>query len=254
MLGCKQEHSSAMLQSQDVRLVKPRVLATSKIIDTSVFVSAELRMDGIEIYMTSDGTEPSINSKLYTQPLQISEPGIYKFKAYHREWQESETETITLLRKGISADTIIWSSKPHVKYSGKGINTLVNNNKASVNYMDPEWVGFDSNANAITVFKEKTFIKTLDIGYLNNPSAWIFPPEQIEIFISENGLDFVALEKLNLSPLTSGKDQRVETIQMTINKTVKAIKVEVKNVKEIPSWHEGAGKTAWLFMDEWIFN
>jgi len=254
MLGCKQEHHSAMLQSQDVRLVKPRVTTTNQIIDTSVILSAELRMDGVKIYLTSDGTEPTDKSNEYAQPLKITEPGVYKFKAFHSEWKESETETITLIRKGKSVDAIIWVSKTNSKYNGRGVNTLINNAKARVNYMDPEWMGFDSIVSAITVFKEKTHVKTLDIGYLNNPTAWIFPPEQIQIFVSYDGLGFVAKEKLNLIPLSHMTDQRTEAIQIPINEDVKAIKVEVKNVKEIPSWHEGSGNVAWLFMDEWIFN
>ena len=254
MVGCKQEQTNDLLQSHDVRLVKPRVTATNQIIDSSVIVSAELRMEAVKMYMTSDGSEPSENSKLYVQPLQITEPGIYKFKAFHSEWQESETEIITLIKKGKSVDSIIWLSEANSKYSGRGIKTLVNNTKARVNYMDPEWVGFDTIAKAITVFKEKTFIKTLDIGYLNNTGAWIFPPEQIQVFVSYDGVGFVAKEKLNLNPLAQGTDQRVETIQLLINEAVKAIRIEVKNVAEIPEWHEGNAKTAWLFMDEWIFN
>jgi len=254
LVGCKQKSPSILLQSQDVSLVKPRVTATNQIIDSSVIVSAELRMGAVKIYMTSNGDDPSEASELYTAPLHVAQPGVYKFKAYHPKWKSSETETIVLIKKGKSVASINWQTKPNTKYNGRGVNTLINNSKASVNYMDPEWMGFDSIVSAITVFKEKTHIKTLDIGYLNNPTAWIFPPEQIQVFLSHDGLGFVAKEKLNLDPLSQMIDQRTETIQISINEDVKAIKVEVINVKEIPSWHEGSGNTAWLFMDEWIFN
>tara|TARA_B110000093_G_scaffold9279_1_gene8862 strand:- start:9218 stop:10018 length:801 start_codon:yes stop_codon:yes gene_type:complete len=252
--GCNQRIKSKLLQQQTVQLVKPRLTVSNLIIDSSVVVAAELKMKDVKIYLTSDGSEPNENSKLYKQQLEITVPGIYKFKAFHPEWKVSETEIVEFIKKGKSVDTIIWETKPHEKYQGQGLNTLVNNSKAMVNFMDPEWMGFDATAKAKIVFEDMTDIKSFDIGYLNDPASWIFPPEKISVLVSYDGALFVEKEKRNIASLKQTIDQRMETISIPINEKIRAIKVEVKNIEIIPSWHEGAGSSAWLFMDEWVFN
>ncbi|MGB0881048.1 MAG: chitobiase/beta-hexosaminidase C-terminal domain-containing protein [Polaribacter sp.] len=252
--ACKQEKTNTLLQDKDIQLVSPRVTVSNLIIDSLVTLKAELKMNGIKIYYTDDGSEPTKNSKLYEQPLEIVSPGVYKLKAFHPAWKMSETETVEFVKKGKPIDTIIWETNYHQKYKGKGANTLINNRKAMVGFMDSEWLGFDTIARATAMFKDITDVKSLHIGYLNNPAAWIFPPEQINVFVSYDGKSFVEKEKLKLPPLQQAINQKMETISISINKKVKAIKIEVKNVEEIPSWHQGVGNPAWVFMDEWIFN
>ena len=254
VFGCKPEKTNNLLQHQDIQLVKPRITVSNLIIDSLVILKAALKMKGVKIYFTADGSEPSENSTLYKQPLEIVSPKIYTFKAFHPEWKASETATVEFVKKGKSIDSFIWETNYHKKYKGQGINTLVNNRKAMVNFMDSEWLGFDTIARATARFKDVNYIKSIDIGYLNNPAAWIFPPEQINVFVSYDGKNFVEKERINIPPLKETVDQKMETISIRIDEKVKAIKVEVKNIEEIPSWHQGAGRTAWIFMDEWIFN
>jgi len=252
--GCNQEKANQFLQSQDIQLVKPRVKATNKIIDSSVVITAELKIDDVKIYFTSNGEEPTEKSEIYTKPIVVNKASVYKLKAYHSQWKKSETEIIKLLKKGKTVDSIIWISSVNQQYSGKGEETLINHTKAGISYLGKEWMGFDTIIKAITIFKEKTFIKSIDIGYLNNPGAWIFPPKKVIIYVSDDGETFALKKELLLAPLKQLVDQKMESIQLIINQKVKAIKIEIENVNEIPDWHDGAGKNAWIFMDEWIFN
>jgi len=254
LISCKQKETKPLLQGQKVQLVKPRVSVSNQLIDSTVTISAELRVDNIKIYYTSNGEEPSKNSKLYKQQIKISEPGIYKFKAFHTSLKESETETVEIIKKGHAVESIVWNTQPNKKYNGKGKKTLINNSKATVSFTNKEWVGFDTIAKAAVFFKEKIFIKSIDIGYLNNPGSWIFPPQQITTHISSDGITFIEKEVLNIKPLEEMSDQKIENIRLLIDQEIKAIRIEVKNTQEIPSWHEGKGNSAWIFMDEWIFN
>ena len=181
-------------------MAKPRITVSNLIIDSSVTVKAELKMKGVKIYFTTDDSEPNETSKLYEQFLEIKTPGIYKFKAFHSAWKTSETEAVEFIKKGKPVDTIIWETEPNQKYRGQGLNTLVNNTKARINYMDSQWVGFDTIARATTMFKDITEIKSIDIGYLNNPAAWIFPPEKISVFISYDGINFHRKRKISYKP------------------------------------------------------
>jgi hexosaminidase len=253
VLTCKSQAKKVLLQSKDIQLVSPRIEVINQIIDSVGFITAELKINNVQINYTDNNKEPNKNSKLYTMPIKVSEPGVYKFKAFHKNWKSSDTEKVEFIKKGKSVDSIIWLSVFNNKYKGKGKKTLINHIKAKVDYMDSQWLGFDTVAQSIIVFKKLTHLQTVSIGYLNNPDAWIFPPEHIQILLSKDGVTFFEKKEFELKKIHHRVDQRVESYSLKIDEDVMAIKFEIKNLQKIPGWHDGAGKKAWLFMDEWIF-
>lgn len=248
LLSCKQQPRIEFLQQNSVSLAQPRVIANKTFIDSFVTIQAYLKVKDVAIHYTSNGEVPSLNSEKYTQPIKVSNPGIYKFRAFHNNWKPSEVTEIELFKKGISAEAILWHTKASEKYIGQGSQTLINQTKATLNFTDNQWVGFDSVAVATVMFKEKTFIKLVTISYLNDVSSWIFPPESIEVVVNND-------KKIkSLIPLKEGVDKKNETLSVPIETEVFSLKIQVNNLQSIPEWHEGKGQKAWLFMDEFIFN
>ncbi|MCL6296169.1 chitobiase/beta-hexosaminidase C-terminal domain-containing protein [Jejuia spongiicola] len=246
--SCKHETQTNFLQKSSISLAQPRVIANKTFIDSFVTIKAGLKVEDVDIYFTSNGDEPSLISQKYSQPIQASKPGVYKFKAFHRDWKPSESTAITLLKKGLSANSILWHTNASEKYKGQGTITVINQTKASLNFTDREWVGFDTTAIATIQFNKKVFIKSLTVSYLSDPASWIFPPENIEIFVDND-------KKVNpVTPLKGFVDKNNETISIPIEAEIKSLKIEVKNLQSIPEWHEGKGQKAWLFIDELIFN
>ena len=99
------------------------------------------------------------------------------------------------------------------------------------------------------MFKEKKYIKSITVSCLNDVASWIFPPEEIIVYINKDKKASKLIETKN-----SPSDKENQAIIIPINAEVASLKVEIKNLKSIPEWHEGKGQKAWLFMDEWIFN
>lgn len=254
LIGCKKNEINSLLQQNEIQLVKPRILASNKIIDSTVTLSAEIMMDKVQIFFTDNGMEPTEESLSYREPILISEPATFKFKAFHPEWKPSEIAEINFINKGHDVDSIVWLDSLNEKYKGQGSRTLINHTKASNNFTDKEWMGFDSPVSMIFIFNENTSISSIDIGYLNHPGSWIFPPYKITIYISYNGLDFIEKSSNELPVPIPVSDAVEETFSIPFNKSVKGLKLEFENVSQIPDWHEGVGNKAWLFMDEIIFN
>lgn len=248
ILGCKQDAPKVFLQKNTIALAQPRVIANKTFIDSFVTIQADLKVKEVAIHYTSNGDEPSLTSKAYKAPIQVSTPGIYKFKAFHKDWKPSEVTEIELFKKGISAQTMLWHTKASDKYSGQGPETLINQNKASLNFTDKEWIGFDSVAVATVNFKEKMYLKSVTISYLNDVGSWIFPPERVMLFINR------VKKEVSINPLEKSVDKKNETVKIPIEAEVKSLKIQINNLQAIPEWHEGKGQKAWLFMDELIFN
>lgn len=254
LVGCKQGSQLELLQQNEIQLVKPRLMSSNKIIDSTVSLTADLKLDQVKIFYTDNGQEPTEESILYQEPILIASPSVYKFKAFHPYWKASETEEIKFIKKGYDVDSIIWLHPLNNQYSGRGAKTLVNHTKANNNYLDKEWLGFDKPVGLICKFEKMTQLSSIDIGYLSHPGAWIFPPEEISIYVSQDGIDFRKISD-EVVPVVQGfKDASLATHRIEVNEAVLAIQLSFQNVQNLPEWHDGAGNGAWMFMDEIIFN
>jgi len=250
--SCKNEEPKVnYLQKEQVQLVQPRILASTTLIDSFVIIKADRIIEGTELFYSNDGSEPTKNSTQFTGEIIVKEPKEFKFRAFHNKFKPSEMTTLKLYKKGHSASEIQWFTQANEKYTGSGASTLINDKKGSLQFNSPQWMGFDTIANASVKFDKKTTIKTIDIGYLNDPGSWIFPPSEIEIIVNNNATNKLIFK---LEPIGGMMDKTMTSFSVPINTEVSTISISVKNLQQIPDWHDGKGNKAWLFMDEWIFN
>ena len=250
VIGCKKDEVKVdYLQKEDVQLVQPRIIASTTVIDSFVTINADRLTEGTLLFYTDDGTEPTEQSTKFSGEIEIKEPKELKFKAFHNKFKASETASFKLYKKGHTVSDIKWFTNPNERYEGSGTTTLIDHKKGSLDFNSPLWVGFDTIAKASVTFDKKTTIKSIDIGYLNDPGSWIFPPSEIEIILNnKNKLTF------QLEPLTGMVDKAMMSFNIPMDKAVSTLEITVKNLDQIPDWHDGKGSKAWLFMDEWIFN
>ncbi|MDC8006162.1 chitobiase/beta-hexosaminidase C-terminal domain-containing protein [Aureisphaera galaxeae] len=248
-LGCSEKKESTFVQEQAIPLTQPRIQTTNQMIDSTVTITADLRMEGVELRYTSDGSEPTMASSLYYAPIVTDHPGTYSFRAFHPHWKPSETASITVYEKGHIPTRTAWQTQANAQYPGMGTGTLVNNTKASLSFRDKQWVGFDTIASATAYFENKPFIKKMTVSYLFDTKSWIFPPEKVMVSINEK--DTITMD----IPLASETDPAgLRDIGISINQEVSSIKIQLYPTAQLPEWHPGKGNKAWLFMDEWIFN
>ncbi len=246
--GCAKKEKTHFLRTQEVALAQPRLEVSSTIIDSTITLKADLRMEGVYIFYTDNGDDPTRKSQFYEKPLQIDKEGTYKFKAFHLDWKASDVASVTLYKKGYTPSTVDWNTQPNDKYPGVGDRTLMNNQKAVLDFMDKQWVGFDTIAKASVAFEKMTYIESVTLGYLVDTKSWIFPPT--EVLLCLNKKDTLRMDV----PQVEGEHKAIEDVRINIGKDIEQLEVIVKNNTELPEWHPGKGLKAWLFMDEWIFN
>ncbi|WP_420571864.1 hypothetical protein [Kordia sp.] len=249
--GCtkKKKETAEFLQKGNIKLVKPRIEVSNTIIDSFVTLTSKTNMDNSTIHYQKNSKSVLQSSTKITDTIFAKKADTYNFRAFHPDWQSSDLTTIKLYKKGIAPSKITWKTSANKKYKGQGETTLTNNKKASLQFRDLEWIGFDSIAKATVSFPEKTYIKSLTIGYLVDTKSWIFPPESIMIVIDKKPF----LTK-TFHTLTSKDILKLDDIKIPIKKECNTITIQVNNLQKLPNWHAGKGLKAWLFMDEWIFN
>ncbi len=93
-------------------------------------------------------------------------------------------------------------------------------------------------------------ISSITAGFLQDQARWIFMPINVEFLTSLDGVDYMNITNNLCQGLE--KDSRVLKVLARANYPgLKAqyIKIKAKN-SILPQWHPGAGKGAWLFVDE----
>ncbi len=83
---------------------------------------------------------------------------------------------------------------------------------------------------------------------------WIFLPTEVIIELSTDGQNFIAAEGMRPDLLTLREPVAIDYNHVRINAKARYIRIIAKNRGVCPEGHPGAGKKAWLFLDEVMIN
>ncbi len=142
--------------------------------------------------------------------------------------------------------------QPHNKYSGRGALSLHDEKLGGRQFNDGFWLGYEGNDLSATIDLGKVQqIERVVVGTLQDAPSWIFFPEYVEVSWSADGKNYADPIRLEVGALKDKSRTLIKRITMQKeNVHGRYIKVLVKNTGKCPDWHMGAGKKAWLFIDE----
>jgi hexosaminidase len=216
----------------------------------AITLSSEL--SGVEIRYTIDGSEPTVQSPLYTEPVLLTKSSILKAIPIVNgvPVAKSISQSFNINKATVKPVKYVIPFNKH--YKGSGDYSLVNGIRGTTNHSDGEWQGWEgSNMEVIIDLQQQTDISTVSVGALQNVGAWILFPKKVEFFVSEDGLKFQKVgEAINDADPLSG-EKLLKNFSATFN-PVKAgfVKVIAANFGKGPKGTMTEGKNVWLFVDE----
>jgi hexosaminidase len=144
-----------------------------------------------------------------------------------------------------TAHLITLSVQPDEQYNEGGAFTLVDGITAQEKRVNTEWLGWRKGVTITVDLGSEQAIGHIGIGALNETHSWIHLPKEVVFSISSDGKNFVPYG------IAKGMDA-VGRNEFSIDKTGKAryVRIAVKHIGNIPEGFAGAGKPAWLFLDE----
>ena len=95
------------------------------------------------------------------------------------------------------------------------------------------------------------------IQFLNKPSAWIFLPDFVTVSVSNDGKEWLDIDRADFAHSRSLKNTSICEAKLRFSEYTKPkryIKILAKNIGVCPKGHRGEGNTAWLFADEIIVD
>lgn len=188
----------------------------------------------------------------YTVPFKLTKSTVYEalIKVNNKEIGNSFFQNISINKA--TGKKITLTNEAAKSYPGDGAFTLVNgviNEKGFAR--TKEFLGFSgTNCEAIIDLGEIQEISFVVVNTFNRTSSWIWRPKTAEVFGSGDGQSWYPLKQTDdfvedKSGIGHG------TMTMPFRKTfARFVKVVASNWGTIPEGNPGAGKQAWLFVDE----
>jgi sialate O-acetylesterase len=235
-----------------VNIEKTEINGILDTVQKDIIISMGCFLNPMEIRYTTDGNKPNRQSDLYTAPFHLKKSAILKASAFECETQSSYISSLDINYH------LAFGKKPDIKYpynakykAGESY-ALTDGLRGSTHFGDGNWQGYLFNDLEVVIDLEKQKkINKISVGFLQSVNDWIFFPQSIEIFVSENGQEYSSIG-VNV-PETALSSMPLQKHDFTFNlKGLKTryIKVKATSIKVCPEGHPGQGSMAWMFVDE----
>ncbi|BDD03386.1 GH92 family glycosyl hydrolase [Aureibacter tunicatorum] len=242
------------------KLFMPYTVDKSRMFGDERIVELKTYDEGTEIFYTLDGTEPSVESFKYEEPIMLTSSTVLKAIAVKEGFAVSdvfETKFIKSIFKNNSSDAYpkISLTVPLSKPYDLKKEMLLDGMYGGSNFRSGNWAGIQQDDFEATIeLEETTLVHSLGINFLECTSAWIFAPLEVEFLVSEDGVNFESVKLEQLEMPDDHTKISVRKFRSGVDKKVKFVRVKAKNPGILPKWHAGAGSGIWMFIDEIIIE
>lgn len=115
-----------------------------------------------------------------------------------------------------------------------------------------DWIGFwGDTLDAIISLDSTRILHQTTIDFFYYPLSWIFLPQQIECYLSDDAVHWQQVGTINPTGIQMLALPEIHTATFDLkNTTARYLRIVALPLSEIPSWHRAAGKKAWMFTDE----
>lgn len=231
----------------------PYLLKGDRVFRDSVVVELA-SIDNSKIYYSIDGSDPMLKQNLYHHPITLNNSTELKAVSYNNG--NSSKVIKSTFNKIPQNRRVKLNTEYHHNYTGGGADGLIDGIKGSLNFHTDAWQGYEEvNLDAVVDLGSKTKISLIDATFLQNTGSWIFYPQKVEYFVSDDGENFISVfQSLNL-PDENKTETGIKSFEKKLDGVeARFVKVIGTNVGICPKWHIASGGKAWLFIDEIVIR
>jgi hypothetical protein len=209
-------------------------------------------------YAFNNDVIDSTKSAVYSKPVEVQHYSLLKVKAFKDGWKSSDVGEFIFFEKGVKPTRGELKTKPNNRYTGDGIQTLIDNKKGMPDfYRDPAWMGFREEPLEAVFYFENTAptIKNITLSFAKNIGAMCMPPSEMQVW---GGRDEKSLKLLGRVTPIQPKDYtktRIEGVSLDIPESNFACyKLIAKPLAKLPEFRKAPKEKGWLMIDEVFFN
>lgn len=205
-----------------------------------------------QINYTTDGTQPTTDSPVYTAPLKLDKGATIKAissNAPTRVYTDSFTVNKATW-KPINLET-----PAHPQYSKEKPSVLVDGVYGNMHSIRDAWLGFNRD-NIVAVIDLESPEEVSSVGVRNfiDTNSWIFDIRGLKVEVSDNASSWQEVANQAYPQMTQGAN---EILTHTVDfdpVNAQYVKVTMDLERAMPAWHGANGKPAFAFIDEIIIK
>ncbi|MBL7813443.1 MAG: family 20 glycosylhydrolase [Saprospiraceae bacterium] len=209
-----------------------------------------------EIHYTTDGSQPSLKSPLYTKPFDLKSAQTIKAVQFKNGRPLSKTAALTVFAHSALGQKYTLTNPPKNTYES-GSRGLTNGLRGNEKVLD-QWTGFEGNDMEVFFdFGQARSFQMVEMQFLNRPSAWIFLPDYVIVSVSNDGKEWLDIDRADFEHSRSNDKTYIKEAKLRFSEYTKPkryLKIYAKNMGVCPKGHLGEGKPAWLFADEILID
>lgn len=238
---------------EDSDIVRLRVGTDSRSGEPRVHVDTPV--EGLDVRFTTDGSTPTESSRRLSDTTSFVAGETVTLGVF------VDGEPIPIRRQFSVVDHLARGKEvrveapPSVRYPGPGTGALTDGLRGSDNHHDGVWQGWwEDDLTATVDLGSVVEIHSVGLGFLDNPSSWILPPERVAVSVSADGETWTEPRfSVENTAEPAKRDEGPRTIRHRVSfPTVietRFVRLDVARGR-LPTGHPGAGDAAWLFADE----
>ena len=204
-----------------------------------------------EIRYTLDGSLPTASSTLYTGAIHLQKSAKIRAAAFRNGKSSSVTAQDVTFNKA-TACPVKLLQPTHKSYTFNSGAALTDGLVGDKGFGTGRWLGFSGNdLEAVIDLKKPTEVSSVSLNTCVDKGSWIFDARNIEVSLSTDGVNFTSVAKHSLPAMEKNSADNINTYELKFSQTkARYIKVYATSEHNIPDWHSGKGKPAFLFVDE----
>ena len=218
-------------------------------------VSVVLEAQGeTPIRYTLDGSEPTVDSPLYTEPVKITESCTLKARSERGGQMSGRTFEKSFTAHKAMGRPVRLVTTTHPNYTFNCPDLLTDGLVGEGPYNSGDFAGWYNQPFEVVVEMDGAEYSEVTLSTIVFKYDWIMNPTSFTILTSEDGENFTEVAHMNIECVGQMDDANgCQDYTLTFGQTsAKYLKVIAGCCTSLPEWHPGAGHPAFLFVDEVI--
>ena len=208
------------------------------------------------IYYTLDGTDPTTSSIEYVGKFAVKEDATIKAAAFANGKLSSKifSEEIIISKSSFKPITLLTTAARNYDFNGGPL--LVDGLYGNKNYKTGRWIGFQGTDLVVVIdMLQPTEISEVKFNTNVVTGDWIFDAEEVIVETSDDNETFETKFSEKGFNVKDAHWQEVVNHSFSFDATTaRYFKITIKSLREMPEWHSGKGRGAYVFVDEIVLN
>ena len=205
-----------------------------------------------QINYTTDGTQPTKDSPVYTGSLKLDKGATIKAISSNAPTRVY-TDSFTVNKATWKPITL--ETPAHPQYNKENPSALVDGVYGNMHSIRDAWIGFNrDDVVAVINLESPEEVSSAAVRNFIDTNSWIFDIRGLKVEVSDNGTSWQQVANQQYPEMSEGAN---EIVTHTVNfnpVTAQYVKVTMDLERAMPAWHGANGKPAFAFIDEIIIN